>query len=241
MHSLKFLPPVIAHRGGSVYAPENTMIALSKAASFGASWVEFDVMLSACGETILFHDETLERTTNGVGLVADFPYAYLHTLDAGAWFDSRFAGECIPTLSQALIFLKEMGLSANIEIKPAKGQDERTVVRVLEVVERIVTDPHSILFSSFSLIALRLLRRLLPSSQVGFLMDPWLKDWRGLCDELQCVSLHVNEAQLTAARVHEVKNAGLLLLSYTVNDPKRIKELLAWGVDAVFSDDLGVI
>ena len=90
---LQFLPPVIAHRGASAYAPENTLAAFVKAAQLGIRWIECDVMQAACGEVIIFHDETLERTTNGKGDVDRYPYSYLQSLDAGSWFDPIFSGE----------------------------------------------------------------------------------------------------------------------------------------------------
>jgi len=114
----KIDPPVIAHRGGSAYAPENTLSAFTKAAQLGMQWVEFDVMLAACGTPIVFHDDLLDRTTNATGEVGVHAYTYLQTLDAGAWFNSKFSGERIPTLAQVLQFLKDVKLCANVEIKP---------------------------------------------------------------------------------------------------------------------------
>src|SRR5687767_2537589 len=114
---IRFDPPVIAHRGASFYAPENTMAAFRKAAQLGVNWVEFDVVATKDGMPVVFHDDELNRTTNGVGMLSDYSHAYLQTLDAGSWFDARFAGETIPTLAQVLTFLAEMKLNANIELK----------------------------------------------------------------------------------------------------------------------------
>src|SRR5262245_86406 len=109
---LIFKPPLIAHRGASAYAPENTLAAFKKAKELGAQWLEFDVQLTACGEIVVFHDERLERTTNGRGWIHEKPYSYLKTLDAGSWFNSQFAGEKIPTLVEALEFLRQNNLMA---------------------------------------------------------------------------------------------------------------------------------
>ncbi|MBV9574993.1 MAG: glycerophosphodiester phosphodiesterase, partial [Gammaproteobacteria bacterium] len=106
--SLVFSPPVIAHRGASAYAPENTMAAFVKAVQLGIKWIEFDVMATVNGEPIIFHDETLDRTTNAQGEVHHHSYAYLQTLDAGAWYQPFFSGEKIPTLQQVLQFMREM-------------------------------------------------------------------------------------------------------------------------------------
>src|SRR5690348_4859908 len=109
-----FNPPWLAHRGASASAPENTLAAFKAAKEQGARWLEFDVMLAACGEAVIFHDETLERTTNGQGFLHDYPYHFLKTLDAGSWFGPRFAGERIPTFKETVDFIIEANLSANI-------------------------------------------------------------------------------------------------------------------------------
>lgn len=235
--SLHFDPPVIAHRGASAYAPENTMSAFTKAAQLGIKWVEFDVVLAACGTPVIFHDETLERTSNGRGSIGDYSNTYLQTLDAGRWFSSEFSGERIPTLNQAAEFLLEKGLRANVEIKPLPGQEERTVENTLRVLAPLFpADSPSILFSSFSIPVLKILRARAPRSAMGLLLHEWRADWRTLAESLDCVSVHVNNDILTKDSAAEIKNAGKLLLSYTVNDAQRAAKLYSWGVDAVFSD-----
>ncbi len=235
--SLDFNPPVIAHRGASAYAPENTLSAFIKAAQLGIKWVEFDVMSAACGEPIIFHDETLDRTTNGHGFVGHYTYTELRALDAGGWFAPEFSCERIPLLLDILLFLKEMHLSANIEIKPLAGANESTVVQALTLIETIFPQPHpDILLSSFSIEALHSLRRLSPHCLLGLLLDKWDKGWEKNCIALNCVSVNVNEAILTEEKALKIKAMGKRLLCYTVNDPLRAAELFSWGVDAVFSD-----
>lgn len=234
---LPFSPPVIGHRGACAYAPENTMSSFTKALLLGVHWVEFDVMLASCGTPIVFHDETLDRTTDGHGDVGIYSYTYLQTLDAGAWFAPWFAGERIPTLDEVMVFLRETGMGANVEIKPLPNQDEQTVLNAVEVIQRHFPQPHpSILFSSFSVEALRVLRAKLPECYLGLLMHEWLPDWEKISDSLDCVSLHLNHEILTRESALRIKNKDKLLLCYTVNDPDRARELYSWGVDAVFSD-----
>lgn len=237
MELLTFIPPVIAHRGASGYAPENTIVSFTKAAQLGIKWIEFDVMLARCGLPIVFHDEELDRTTNGRGWVAEFPFSYLQTLDAGKKFSSQFSGERIPSLNQVLDFLKNAKMSANVEIKSLPGEDKKTVARALQEVELFFPQPSPhILFSSFSVTALETLRKLSPKANVGLLMHDWRADWQMICDDLNCCSVHVNQAILTADKAKKIKSTGRFLLCYTVNDPVRAKELYNWGVDAVFSD-----
>ncbi len=229
--------PLIAHRGASAYAPENTLSAFVEAALRDAKWVEFDVMQAASGELMIFHDETLHRTTNGKGYLTQAPYSYLCSLDAGSWFSPRFAGERIPTLSQVLDFLVSMQLSANIEIKASAGQDEALIRSLLKAITPFSkAKSTNFLFSSFSVPTLMTLRRLSKTAPIGLLMDTWLPDWQHLCKQLACTSLHVAWDMLTPDRAKKVKEEGLSLLCYTVNEVRQAEELLSWGVDAVFSD-----
>lgn len=108
---------VIGHRGYSARAPENTLAALRWALEAGADAVEWDVHVTACGTPVLFHDETLERTTDGRGRVEDHTLAQLRTLDAGSWFGELFAGEPVPTLAEALEEIRPFGTSAYVEVK----------------------------------------------------------------------------------------------------------------------------
>lgn len=235
--TLTFEPPVIAHRGVSSHAPENTMAAFTRVLMSGIQWVEFDVMLAACGTPVVIHDEMLMRTTGHGGSVGDYPFTYLHTLDAGAWFAPAFSGERIPAFVQVAEFLSATGLCANIEIKPLPGQEESTVRHALQVFRNYFPDNSpKILFSSFSLEVLRMIREQAPSCQLGLLMHEWLPNWRELAVNLNCVSVHVNQEILSEARAAEIKADNKILLSYTVNDVNRAEVLFDYGVDAVFSD-----
>ena len=93
-------PIIIAHRGDKTHAPENTLAAFKLAAENGADAIEFDVKLTADGRVIVLHDQTVNRTTNGMGKISKLPYAAVRDLDAGAWFSEKFRGERIPTLDE---------------------------------------------------------------------------------------------------------------------------------------------
>ena len=126
---------VCAHRGHSIAAPENTLPALEAAAAHGADACEIDVVLSADGEIIVIHDELLDRTTDGKGRVAAFDTQALARLDAGSWFDPRFAGTRLPTLTQALTTARTHRLALLIEIKERQRPDrliERLAVVLAE-------------------------------------------------------------------------------------------------------------
>src|SRR5512143_199880 len=95
-------PLILAHRGASRRAPENTMAAFRLAAELGADGVELDVQLSKDGEVVVMHDSRVDRTTDGHGRIRDLPLAELRALDAGGWYAPEFAGERIPTLAEVL-------------------------------------------------------------------------------------------------------------------------------------------
>ena len=117
-------PLITAHRGFAEVAPENTMSAFEAALNAGADASEFDVHMTLDGTLVVFHDDSVHRTTNGEGKLSELTYEYLSTLDAGSWKDSKFAGEKIPTLKQTLDFFKANNMVAVLEIKVADIVDE---------------------------------------------------------------------------------------------------------------------
>ena len=148
--ALPGLASVIGHRGAAARAPENTLAGLRKAKALGADWVEFDVMLSGDGVPVLIHDETLQRTTDGRGGSRATRRPRSRVLDAGAWFGPAFTGERIPTLTEAVSLLLELGLNANVEIKPSTGEAEATGEVVAGALRRLwPEDGPRLLLSSF--------------------------------------------------------------------------------------------
>lgn len=112
---------IIAHRGASAYAPENTLAAFSLAADMGAHWFELDCTLTKDGEVIVIHDDTIRRTTGAEGVVAEMTLAELKRYDAGTWFDPKFAEQRLPTLGEALDLAKERRIGVYIEIKDSEN------------------------------------------------------------------------------------------------------------------------
>ncbi len=126
---------VIAHRGASAYAPENTLAAFKLAKEMGADWFEVDCTLSKDGEVVVIHDDTVDRTTNGTGYVRDLTLYDLKQLDAGSWFAPEFAGERIPTLGQALEFA---GSNIGVYIEIKDSADDRALLN--EILEKMEGD-----------------------------------------------------------------------------------------------------
>ncbi len=234
---LKVTPPVIAHRGASALAPENTLAAFEKAAALGIKWIECDVVQAACGEPVIFHDDLLDRTTNGTGPVFTHPYSHLKLLDAGGWFNPAFLNERIPTLKELLHFLATRQMNANIEIKALPGQEAEQVKNVMEIMQPYLdSSENTFLFSSFSLEALKCIRQFYPQVLVGLLLHEWLPDWQEICAWLHPVSIHVNDEIITQNTAEIIKAMNKQLFCYTVNHPARAQMLFSWGVDAVFTD-----
>jgi glycerophosphoryl diester phosphodiesterase len=231
------LNQLIAHRGASAYAPENTMAAFNQAHQMGARWVEFDVMLSADGLPFVFHDDKLKRTTNGRGEFGKVSADYIRSLDAGSWFSKRFQGERIPSFSTVLQWLCDHQMQANIEIKPFPGMVEQTTVAVLAHLNQYWPHDRALpLVSSFELEALTLCRSLSPEIPLGYLLHEWQNDWLKTAQNLQCYAVHLNAAIATPARIDAIKAEGYKVLVYTVNQPRRAQKFLAYGVDAIFTD-----
>jgi glycerophosphoryl diester phosphodiesterase len=235
-------PRVIAHRGGGVLAPENTLAGLKLARNLGFEAVEFDVKLTEDEIPILFHDEDLDRTTDGRGPVAQASFADLQEMDAGGWFGNEYLGERIPTLAAAGTLCREAGLWANVEIKACPGRERETGEVVAGMVKRLwagATLPP--LLSSFSPLALEAAATEAPELPRALLVGRVPQNWQALMERLQCVSLHAGHQHLDAALVRAVHDAGYGVLAYTVNDSERALDLLEWEVDALVTDQLDAI
>ena len=232
------LPKIIGHRGAAAHAPENTLASLRKAAALGVSWVEFDVMLTQDRVPVMHHDYDLSRTTGFAQAVAQTPYHHLSTLDAGRWFHGDFEGEAIPTLGQVFRLLAELGLGANVEIKPAPGRERETAVPVVMELKRhwpaALPPP---LISSFRETCLEVAQILAPEIARGHLFEAVPPDWQERAARLNCYSVHAREHLLEQETVAQIRNAGYCALAYTVNDPDRAVLLDSWGIDAIITDD----
>lgn len=224
------LPPIIGHRGACAHAPENTLASFALAADLGCRMVEFDVRLSRDGVPVVFHDDTLERCTDGRGAVAAHTLAGLRRLDAGR-------GERIPTLDEVLVLCLARGMGVNIELKPHAGAGPDTARAALAAAGRLwPTDRPPPLVSSFDGAALAAAAEVAPHWPRGLLVDRVPSDWRRLADSFGCAAICAHHRWLGAAGAAAIRAAGYDLLAYTVNRPGRARALWSRGVVAVFSD-----
>jgi glycerophosphoryl diester phosphodiesterase len=231
------VPPIIGHRGAAGHAPENTLVSIATAAALGATWVEFDVKLTRDGVAVLFHDDALERTTNGAGKVAEKTLAEIKALDAGSWYQKRFAGEAVPTLEEAMATLARLNLGANVELKPSPGREAETARAVAGLLKTAwparLPAP---MISSFAPEALAAFADAAPQFPRALLVFKVEGDWRRQAESLGCIAVHVSERHLSRELAHAVLGAGYALRSFTVNDPVRAETLFGWGVESVFTD-----
>ncbi|HEC90963.1 MAG TPA: glycerophosphoryl diester phosphodiesterase [Alphaproteobacteria bacterium] len=228
---------VIGHRGAAGHAPENTLASIARAAEMGCGWVEFDVMLAACGVPVVIHDQTLDRTTDGHGRVAAKTLAELKKLDAGSWFSADFVGATIPALSEALTLLARLGLGAVVEIKPPAATEAKTG-RLAAGVMAGFSGPKSpgLMVASFSTKALIGAGDAAPEIPRALNTDTVPARWREILDGLGCRALHCRASKLKEKEARDIIDAGFDLRCYTVNEAAEAEKLFAWGVAGVFSD-----
>lgn len=229
---------VVAHRGFSAAAPENTLAAISAAIKAGASGCEFDVYGCRDGTVVLMHDKTVDRTTDGSGPVTDLSLNQLKQLDAGSWMDARFAGEPIPTLTEALKLLRSTGCQPVIEIK-MEGIAKQVVedVAALDMVDQVA-------IIAFSQNVVREVRELEPGITCAWLCGKSLEgDARQQADWLQsrareCKTdlLDLKFSLLSPVLIAELKRRELGVWTWTVNEAVIMKALQEWGVDSITTD-----
>jgi glycerophosphoryl diester phosphodiesterase len=235
------LPRVFAHRCGGALAPENSLSGLRIAAALGCRAVEFDVMLSADGSPWLIHDETLERTTNGVGRVSETPDLVLRGLDAGSYRHPAFVGEALPTFEQAALLCRELGLMVNVEIKPATGLEALTGAVVARRTIELWGSAPLPLVSSFSGVALDAARRVAPRLPLGALWVRPPADWVSQLDTLGVYSLHCAWDKLDDEVLEIAQARAIPVLCYTVDERPAAEALFTRGIASVFSDRIDAL
>lgn len=237
------IPKVIGHRGAKAYAPENTLESIETAASLGVKWVELDVKLTRDGVPIIFHDDELDRTTNGSGLVAHTDYEDIKQLEAGSWYAESFAGIKIPTLEEAVDILLKHDLGLNLEIKPCAGREKETAEVALDHLSQMWDDMGNLLISSFQHVSLEAAMDLAPDYARGLLIggEEMPENWKEMADYLDAATINLGSRLVTRQIADEVMDLELPLLVYTVNDPMQARSLQQLGVDAFFSDNPDVI
>jgi glycerophosphoryl diester phosphodiesterase len=224
---------VIAHRGASGHAPENTLAAFKRAVGLGATFIETDLQLTRDSRFVAMHDGTVNRTTNGQGKVHDMTMAELRRLDAGSWFGSEFAGERIPTLDEILEFSKKHDVVFYLELKPGGSWGgEHALVGALRESGEI---PRAVVIS-FDADILARLRQIEPTLMTGLLYDGQIEEPLKKALEVGARQLAVRSDLVTPALLKDARKRDLQVVCWTVNHPAHIRMLMAAGVDGIMSD-----
>ena len=230
-------PLIFAHRGASKAAPENTLPAFEAAIRLGADGVELDVQYSSDGALVIFHNDTLEKTSDGAGRVTAHTLAELRALDAGSWFGPSFAGTRIPTLDEALDLMKGK-LLVNVELKvlsslhSSLGVDAVKIIRAHGMADQVV-------ISSFNPFALRQAKRAGPEIECALLLahdlPGWMR-WSFTRRYSRADGLHPDSDMVDQTYMAQARKLGMPVRVWTVDDEAEMRRLIALGVDSIITN-----
>ncbi len=224
---------VVAHRGASGHAPENTLAAFRCAVELGAQFIETDLHLSRDAHLVAIHDETLDRTTNGRGPVHSLTLAELRKLDAGSWFGPEFADERIPTLEEILRFAREHDVVFYLEIKPAGAWGmEHALVGAL----RAAGESARALVLSFDPRMLMAVRRIEPLVMTGYLFSRPFRDAVDRALGAGARQLAPRGDLVSRELIARARRSDLQVVTWTINEPAHLRALIAAGVDGIMTD-----
>ncbi len=240
MHQLNRIarPVVMAHRGASAHAPENTLAAFRLALEHGADGVELDAKLSADGHVMVIHDQTVDRTTGGKGRVRELTLAQLKKLDAGMHFDSSFAREQIPTLEEVFVAVGARTL-VNVELTNYASPTDNLPDKVADLVTKFGLQ-EQVMFSTFHPLTYLRIRRRLPQIPTALLTLPGKagqlgRGWLGRL--LSPDYLHPYYTDVTEKSMASEKRRDRMVNVWTVNDPVEMRRLFQIGIDGIITDD----
>ncbi|WP_420591038.1 glycerophosphodiester phosphodiesterase family protein [Bacterioplanoides sp.] len=229
------MEPVIAHRGASGEAPENTAASIGLAAQQGAHWIEVDATISADGIAVIFHDSELQRCSDGSGHLTQSKLSELKKLDCGSWFAPEFKNERILTLTELLTLCNQLNLNLNLEVKPTIGRETETVWAIKTALQQVPFD-HQLLFSSFNHHALKACHEHLPEVPRALNVDAIPYNWQERLEEYDAVGLHFCADFFDEKLVKQLSDHNVPMACFTVNCPEQAEKLWRAGVLSVFSD-----
>lgn len=228
-------PVIIAHRGASAIAPENTMAAFREALNMHAGGIELDVQLSRDGHPVIIHDEKINRTSNGKGYVKDFTLEQLKQLDFGGWFNTSFSNEKIPTLEEVLKLLEAWDGILNIELKNSvifyDGIEKKTLdmVKEYKMLDRVI-------LSSFNHNSLAGVKKLEPCAKTGVLYMKGLNEPWVYAKKLGAFAIHPLFYNITPKIMAGCKRHGIKVNTFTVDKPVHLAAIANAGVDGIITN-----
>jgi glycerophosphoryl diester phosphodiesterase len=228
------IPQIIAHRGGRTWAPENTLSAFRQALALGVDGIELDVQRCASGELVVIHDEDLQRTTNGVGLIRDCTLDELKRLSAGLWYDKEFRDERVPTLAEVLELLQGKCV-LNIELKNTPIEYAGIEDDLMEVIEGYPLE--TLIISSFDHKLMDKMHKRAPELKIALLGSAVFLDVKQSATAIGAEYFHPEFDCLRADVVEEAHDAGLKVNVWTCNDVAKWRHCVKMGVDGIVTDD----
>lgn len=250
-------PLVVAHRGASAYAPENTFAAIDKARDMGFRWVENDVQRTKDGELVIMHDDTLKRTTNVEEVfpdrapwkVGDFTAAEIRQLDAGSWFDPKYTGQRVPTLQQYMRRVSRNHQSLVFEFKKPELYPgiEKQGLRVLR--DEGWLDKHhlknKLVIQSFSADSVKTVHALRPDVKTGFLGTPAaaeLPAYATFADQINSTHTSISADYVDAIHAQKGPHGKPLeIFTWTVNDAPSAVRAAGFGVNGIITNTPDVV
>lgn len=221
---------IAGHRGHSAGAPENTLSAFGMAYELGGKGVtcETDLALTKDGEFVLIHDETVDRTTNGRGLVREMTYSEIAKLDAGAWFSDAFAGERIPLLREALQLGRELGIIYQVELKIYNRNNDifpklRALIDELKCADLLQ-------FSSFDFVQLRAIKDIIPEVPTVAISHSRLIDPAAVARQANVDAVNLEIQHFPSGEAHQLHEGGFAVFLH-VPRPERLENIKSYGVD----------
>ena len=238
---------VIAHRGGAGLAPENTMAAFERSLSLGVDMIEVDVHLSSDNEVVVIHDELVERTTDGTGLVHEMSLEELKSLDAGSWFSEEFSGQTIPTLDQVLTLINGRA-ECLIEIKSKehiiyKGFAERIIDLINAHHARdwciVQSYEEEYLEAAYDYDPKIMIKRIIMGEEDSPLFNFFTESKSFVSSRNKhhyLETLNPHYLSLSQRRIHKIKARGYKVITYPVNEREDMVKMLNMGVDGIITD-----
>lgn len=221
---------VMAHRGASAVAPENTLVAYEKAIEMGADYAELDVRQTKDGAIVLMHDKTVYRTTGVKGFVWDFTLDELKQLEAGSWFGEEFRGEPIPTLEEVIRQVKGR-MKLNIEVKISENEPG-IVQKVVDII-RAEGFSEECIITSFDMETVKTFKAIAPNLRTGLIFD---KEYRSDVFEGNWEILSSNHELVDETFMQLARNSGKKIYAWTVNDREEMLRLIGLGVDGIITN-----
>jgi glycerophosphoryl diester phosphodiesterase len=221
---------IAGHRGHSAGAPENTLASFRRARELGGEGItcETDLALTRDGELVLIHDETVDRTTNGRGLVRAMTYSEIAELDAGQWFSREFTGERVPLLRDALVLARELGIVYQLELK-IYDQDDVIFPKLKALIDELGC-ANRVQFSSFDFVQLRALKRAIPNVPTVGLSHSRLIDPAAVAREANVDAINLEIQHFPSGEAYQLHDQGFAVFLH-VPRPEKLEKLKSYGVD----------